>query len=527
MNYKLLFNTLIHLRPTQVFYQVYYRLHKPKYVAMEAPLVGESPAGLKTEPIARWTCIEGKAFTFLNLKHEFAGWNFTENGMLWAYNLNYMDWLNQEGICKEDCCYWIDKFIEDVLHKDVSSTTRSSSARLLPTGRKNLTNYTNNSYQVGLDPYPIALRSINWVKVLMRWPDCATKERRDSLYSQLRSLERKLEYHLLANHLLEDAYALYIGAVYFGDKRLLKKSQKLLLGQLEEQMLPDGGHYEQSVMYHCIMLDRLLDCINISCHTDRTDLTDLTDILSAYAERMLGHLESVVWEDGSIPMVNDAAYGIAPTPDQIFDYARRLGLKWETIPMKECGYRKMANAHMESFVDVGNITATYQPGHTHADTFNYELRIDGKPFVVDTGISTYNKTERRQYERGTMAHNCVVVDSQNSSEVWGGFRVGKRCHTDLTDLTDNVIVASHNGFPKSCKRRFEMKEDAFVVEDWYDGEAVSYIHLAEGADEKCIAVEGATSIEIKEERYSTEYNRFRPCKVMAIHFKGKLRYSFS
>ena len=70
-----------------------------------------------------------------------------------------------------------------------------------------------------------------------------------------------------------------------------------------------------------------------------------------------------------------------------------------------------------------------------------------------------------------------------------------------------------------------MKDAAFVVEDMYDGEAVSYIHLAEGADEKRIAVEGATSIEIKEERYSTEYNSFRPCKVMAMHFNGKLKYT--
>lgn len=517
MNIGLIIRTVRHLKMTQVAHQFLYRLHKPRYVAMEAPCDGERPAGFKTEPIARWTCLEGKVFSFLNLEHEFAGWNFTENGMLWAYNQNYMDWLNQDGISKEDCCYWIDKFIEDVLHTENNGHTDS-------TENTEITNYKNNSYQVGLDPYPIALRSINWVKVLMRWPDCATKERKNSLYSQLSLLERKLEYHLLGNHLLEDAYALYIGATYFGDKRLLNRAKKLLIGQLEEQVLPDGAHYEQSPMYHCILLDRLLDCINIFCHTDNTDITD---ILSAYAEKMLGHLESVVWEDGSIPMVNDAAYGIAPTPDQIFDYARRLGLKWEAIPMKECGYRKMKNDNMEAIVDVGNITATYQPGHTHADTFNYELRIDGEPFVVDTGISTYNKTERRQLERSSITHNCVVVDGKSSSEVWGGFRVGKRCHTDSTEITDNVIMASHDGFPKPCRRRFEMKEDAFVVEDWYDGEAVSYIHLAEGADEKRIAVEGATSIEIKEERYSTEYNRFRPCKVMAIHFNGKLRYSFS
>ena len=501
MNYRLLFNTLIHLRPTQVFYQVYYRLHKAKYVAMEAPCVGEKPATFKTEPIARWRCVEGKVFTFLNLEHEFAGWNFTENGMLWAYNQNYMDWLNQEGysVNSEEGASWIDKFIEDVCKKEE--------------GRGKMC--------VGLDPYPIALRSINWIKFFMLYPDTATKERKDSLYSQLRLLEKKLEYHLLANHLLEDAYALYIGAVYFGDERLLKKAKKLLLGQLEEQILPDGGHYEQSVMYHCILLDRLLDCINIG------ECCDVNSVeLRKYAVRMVGWQKSMCYNDGSFPFFNDAAEGIAPRPKDIIDYARRLDIESEATELGISGYRKLANAQMEAFVDVGNITATYQPGHTHADTFNYELRIDGKPFVVDTGISTYNKTERRQYERGTMAHNCVVpVGCGDSSEVWGGFRVGRRATTQL--IMDNgqwIIEAAHDGYGKACKRRFEMKEDAFVVEDWYDGEAVSYIHLAEGADEKRIAVEGATSIEIKEERYSTEYNRFRPCKVMAIHFNGKLKY---
>ncbi len=519
MNIGLIIRTVRHLKITQVVHQILYRLHKPKYVAIEAPLVGERPAGFKTEPIARWTCIEGKVFTFLNLKHEFAGWNFTENGMLWAYNQNYMDWLNQEGISKEDCLYWIDKFIEDVLHKDVSSTT-------------NLTNYTNSqdlhnersevesaNIQIGLDPYPIALRSINWVKVLMRWPECVTKERRDSLYSQLRLLERKREYHLLANHLLEDAYALYVGAAYFRDKRLLKKSKKLLLGQLEEQLLPDGGHYEQSVMYHCILLDRLLDCINIGerCAVNSVELRE-------YAKRMVGWLKSMCYKDGSFPFFNDAAEGIAPKPKDIIGYAQRLDIGSGATVIGASGYRKMNNARMEAFVDVGNITATYQPGHTHADTFNFELRIDGKPFVVDTGVSTYNKTERRQYERSSKAHNCVVADSQNSSEVWGGFRVGRRCHTEITEITDHVIEASHDGFTKPCRRRFEMKEDAFVVEDWYEGEAVSYVHLAEDADEKRIAVVGATSIEVKDEIYSTEYNRFRPCKVMAIHFNGKVKY---
>ena len=496
MNYGLVFRTVKHLRPTQIYYQVKNRLVKARYVPLPAPAVKGS--GFKTDPIPRYKSLEGNKFTFLNLEHEYAGWTFTDNGMLWAYNQNYFDWLNQEGMTAEEGCKWIDKFIEDI-----------------PTNK------------VGLDPYPIALRSINWIKFFCRYPETATKERLDALYSQVRLLEKKLEYHLLANHLLEDSFALYIAGAYFDDERLLKKAKKLLLSQLKEQVLPDGAHYEQSPMYHCILLDRLLDCINIG---ERMAVNGVE--LRKYAVRMLGHLESIVWSDGSIPLLNDAAYDIAPTPEQLFDYARRLDIKWKPIAMKECGYRKMKNELMEAIVDVGNITATYQPGHTHADTFNYELRIDGKPLVVDTGISTYNKNERRQYERSSKAHNCVIVDGMDSSEVWGGFRVGKRANVFLeheSPLMNHkfslMISAEHDGYNKPVKRRFEMSDGVFVVEDWYDGEAVSYVHLAEGVDESRITVEGVTEIEIKPCKYSTEYNLFHDGKVLAMHFNGKLKYT--
>ena len=70
-----------------------------------------------------------------------------------------------------------------------------------------------------------------------------------------------------------------------------------------------------------------------------------------------------------------------------------------------------------------------------------------------------------------------------------------------------------------------MTETAFEVEDWYDGEAVSYVHLAEGVDESRITVEGVTEIEIKPCKYSTEYNLFHDGKVLAMHFNGKLKYT--
>ena len=521
MNLGLLMRTVRHLKTTQVVYQVLNRVHKPRYRQYSAPK--HEALTLFAQPIPRYKSLDGDVFTFLNLEHKFTDWNYTGHGTLWTYNLNYFDFLNQgqepraEGQETVDAtvgCYWIDRFISE-----------------------------RPSITWGMDPYPIALRGINWIKFFCRYPETATKEREDSLYSQYKLLEKKLEYHLLGNHLLEDAYSLFIGSLYFEDKALFKKASKLLKDQLEEQTLMDGAHYEQSPMYHCILLDRLLDCINFAKSKEASGFvsSSLIEVLLWIAKKQLGWLEAITWHDGDIPMLNDSAHGIAPLPVQVFDYAKRLGLNWSKNILRASGYRKMNNSRMEAVIDIGNITATYQPGHTHADTFNYELRIGGKPFVVDTGISTYNKNERRQYERSSAAHNCVCAllngKMLDSSEVWGGFRVGRRANVRVSRESHESISAEHDGYEKLCTRTFTMTESSFTIEDSFSGEAVSLIHLAPGVVVESleprvvrtnlgvITIEGADRLDIVDEKASTEYNRFEPIKVLKIYFKNYLKYT--
>ena len=488
--------TAIHLKPTQVVYQILDKVSKHKLIATVAPSIKEGVRII--EPIAKYHCCDGNDFTFLNIKDYFRGWNDTSHGMLWAYNLNYMDWLGQDSINSEEGEKWIDRFIEDLPGK-----------------------------RVGLEPYPTALRINNWVKFLVGYHECVTTERLNALYSQVLLLGKKLEYKLMGNHLLEDAFSLYMASIFFNDEQLYKKAAKLLRGQLREQILPDGAHFEQSPMYHCILLDRLLDCLNFS---KATDDTDLTDYLIKTAQRMLGHLESIIWEDGSIPLLNDSAYDIAPTAEQIFEYARRLGLRWKPVPLKECGYRKMKRGAFEAIVDVGNMTASYQPAHSHADTFNYELRVNGQPFIVDTGISTYEDNGDRRYERSTKAHNTVSVNERDSSHVWKAFRVGKRATIKLIKDTPDVIIAEHDGFGRNGthQRLFSWDDEGnLCIEDFVapETEAVSYIHLAPGIKALPIAIEGATNVEVLRQKVSFRYNQKEDADVYAISFKGHLKYS--
>ena len=84
-----------------------------------------------------------------------------------------------------------------------------------------------------------------------------------SLYEQALWLEKNIEYHLLANHYFKNGKALIFAGMYIAGQdaeRWLKKGRQIIASELEEQILPDGGHFERSPMYHAMILE---DCLDI------------------------------------------------------------------------------------------------------------------------------------------------------------------------------------------------------------------------------------------------------------------------
>ena len=513
-NLKLFTHTLIHLTGRQMLYQIVKRIYIPHYKSYKYNC--DNNKFQFNYFLKKPNAYINKTFTFLNIKDHLYNWNQTNNGNLWAYNLNYMDWLIQPNILFHEGSELIDKFINDL-----------------------------SSNNIGLDPYPISLRGINWIKFISIHQSSITHDKlqkwNSSLYSQYRLLEKKLEFHLLGNHLLENAFSLFIASIYFNEIRFFNKSVRLLERELKEQILPDGAHYEQSPMYHCILLDRLLDCYNVSSSNLHFNMQKkFNSYLKIIAQKMLGHLESIVYDDHTIPLLNDSARGIAPSANAIFRYAKHLGINWHTLKMNECGYRKLSNTIIEAIVDVGNIKASYQPGHSHADTFNYEARIYGTPFIIDTGISTYEKNERRQYERSTKSHNTVTLNDIDSSEVWGGFRVGRRAKVKIISEDSHNVIAAHNGYGEQHihKRSFILEKKTLKIHDYMSniGRYKNYIHLAPNV--KIISINNnyiktniadiiinkATKIDIIKNKAAYEYNKYTDINVIVIFFSQDMSY---
>ena len=502
----LLFNTIKFLKPIQIYTRIFYFVRKKVRVfyRFHYPLEKKSNSiklNLETTIFLYRSYFGDYKFNFLNLSKSFGyqiDWNFTHNGKLWTYNLNYFDFLNQEK--KQE----YREIIEDFIAKQKEIT-------------------------VGFDSFPIALRGINWIKYVT-FNNIKSQKIDDSLYAQYYRLYDNLEYHLLGNHLLENGFSLLFGAYYFQDDVLYKKAKKILIQELEEQVLDDGGHFELSVMYHQIMLFRLLDIINLVKNNSWKN-QELQFFLIRKAESMLGWLEQMTYQNGDIPLVNDSTHGIAPTSKELFEYAKRLNIKTKVLALKESGYRKIIKDKYECMIDIGAVGATYIPGHAHSDTFNFELYQEKKPFIVDTGLSTYETNERRMIERSTLSHNTVEINAKNQSEVWGGFRVGKRANISYTKETQKSIEATHDGYrDENIKhhRLWIFEEDRVIIEDTLNrkSNAVASLHFHPNVTEKEILNHIVIENEhwsFSEYEYASEFNKLEKAICIHIHFTMKLK----
>lgn len=306
-----------------------------------------------------------------------------------------------------------------------------------------------------------------------------------SLYAQYHILLDNLEYHILGNHLLENGFSLLFAGYYFKNKKFYKEGKKILERELEEQILNDGGHFEKSPMYHQIMFLRVLDSVNL-INNNKDIFFNITFLhfLIEKAGKMLSWLKEITFKNGEIPNFNDSTSDIAPTSKQLYEYANSLKIPIKKNQLNDSGFRKIVTSTYEIAVSLGEIKASYQPGHSHSDIFTYCLNIDNHPIIVDTGISTYESNNIRKFERSTNAHNTVVINNQNQSQVWSSFRVGKRAKIINFTEEQNKLSITHNGYKKLNtlhKRDFKFSNNLISINDYIDTKklviAKSYIHF--------------------------------------------------
>jgi uncharacterized heparinase superfamily protein len=367
----------------------------------------------------------------------------------------------------------------------------------------------------------LSLRIVNWLKWALAG-NALEPAWAASLALQVRFLRRRLEHHLLGNHLLANAKALCFAGFCFERREArewLATGLRLLEREVPEQVLADGGHFERSPMYHSLILEDLLDLLNLlraigpsagdaealpdaGVRTERRFDAPLAARLARSEQvwleavhRMRRWLGLMSHPDGEIALFNDAAFGIAPNPAALDAYARRLGLGEVSVPSRavehlaDSGYVRLQLGPAVALLDVGEIGPDYLPGHAHADTLSFELSVHGRRLIVDSGTSCYGSGPERLRQRGTAAHNTLVIRGADSSEVWGGFRVARRAYPlglEIDEGRDGVrVTCAHDGYRRLAgapvhRRIWVLGADGLSIVDRVEGrcgEAAARLYL--------------------------------------------------
>jgi uncharacterized heparinase superfamily protein len=446
-------HTVRHLRPVQFYGRLWFRFARPRPDLRPAPTLRKIRAGAWVLPARRDASLLGEqTFRFLNQTRELRthGWDDPGLEKLWRYNLHYFDDLNAHAA--ERRIDW---------HRDLLTLWVRENSPCSGTG---------------WEPYPTSLRIVNWIKWALRG-NHLPQECAQSLAVQARWLSKRLEIHLLGNHLFANAKALVFAGMFFDGeeaRRWLEKGLTILEREVPQQILTDGGQFELSPMYHALALEDMLDLCNLAnlcLEALPAKWQGAPRLWRSMVEPMQRWLATMCHPDGEIAFFNDAAIGIAPAPTELRRYAGELGLaaplpEWpEVTHLDATGYLRVQSGPMIALLDAAAVGPDYLPGHAHADTLSFECNLFGQRLFVNAGTYCYGDGVERQRLRGTAAHNTVSIDGENSSEIWAGFRVARRAYASrpVIERSDHctIVKSEHSGYLRLPGKNIHQRQWVF------------------------------------------------------------------
>lgn len=389
-------------------------------------------------------------------------WESAQHGPLFAYHLHQHEFLRLEGF---------DPAAREALVRDWIDRH--------PRG-------------IGWDPHPISLRLLCWGKLLVTPAAIAgepafREAMLGSMGDQAETLARSLEVRLQANHLLSNLLSVVWAGILLDCPEAIRwrSLSDRLLGELDAQVLPDGGHEERSPMYHALLLENVLDLLNLCRGAGERVPRGLSEGLAVTAVRMLAALDVWTHPDGHIALFADSGRDIAAEPASLRDYADRLGIRVakDEAPratlLPQTGYLKLSTSRHCLIASVGGPSPAHQPGHAHCDALSFELSVDGRRVLSDTGNYEYRPGPRRERARSTASHATIMIDGEEQAEIWSAHRVGGRPEVRVTAWDgEGRAEATCRGWRRGApvhRRGYRVDEAGVEIEDRIEGDACELV----------------------------------------------------
>lgn len=327
------------------------------------------------------------------------------------------------------------------------------------------------------------------------------------------------------NHLIGEAAGVFVASICFSQIKGMKKHQEeaynILCKEIISQHHADGVNKEQAIHYQLFALDFFV----LAGLLGRDNNVEFPDSYWQMLENSVGFVAAITDSSYSIPEIGDSDDGKAVLLSDLGDnmiqsliatsailferaefkaIAKTLDEKsfWllgnkgrvefdtlKSVPspinkkFEDGGYyilssNKSVNAKV--VVDCGPLGLGSIAAHGHADSLSFVLNAYGRSFFVDPGTYTYVADDPyRNYFRSTYAHNTIVVDGLDQSQIAGAFLWSQKTNSFVKDFSKNdsydEIIGWHDGYqrlqsPVTHRRsiKLDKEKEMVTIDDYLD-----------------------------------------------------------
>ncbi|MBM3609755.1 MAG: hypothetical protein FJX29_15140, partial [Alphaproteobacteria bacterium] len=196
-------------------------------------------------------------------------------------------------------------------------------------------------------------------------------------------------------------------------RNAMRNAQRLLISELDRQILPDGGHPSRSPQP---LLDVLLDLLPLRQTFLARNETPPPE-LSGAIDRIMPMLRLFRHGDGALALFN----GMGVTAQDLlmialaYDDARAAPLK----DAPASGFQRLEAGVSILIADAGAPPSVEFSARAHAGTLSFEFSSAGERLIVNCGAPAAQRGAPRQAARLTAAHSTLTLADTSSSRFAG------------------------------------------------------------------------------------------------------------
>jgi len=233
---------------------------------------------------------------------------------------------------------------------------------------------------------------------------------------------------------------IYCGVCLPGFVAALKRGLNRLEHEVDQQILPDGCHFERNPSRQLMVLVILIEIRAALIHGH----IEVPDTLQGAIDRMAPMLRCFRHGDGKLALFN----GADEEDDAFIDLALREGKNRGKAlsAAPHGGFHRLKAGRTLIIADVGQPLAS-----GHAGSLSFEFSVGKHRMVVNCGAAVSTEALWHEALRNTAAHSTVTVDGVNSLELIGPGDKGKRQPTRVPFMRREIdrhllLESNHDGY---------------------------------------------------------------------------------